>query len=725
MRLLLAGLVLVVGQIAAKENPTAQAESTPAQSSVIGSASSYPSARKGPETDVFHGVTVADPYRWMEDLRSAELDTWIKAQNRLSAPYLDGDPQFAAVRARLERLKDVYLQREVGREVGDNTFHRALVGDRIHLFVQTPGTDAPRAIVDARTLGKDSSVKGYRPSPDGRLVAYVMGLHGADWNEIRIHDVAADHDLDVVLPNVRQMAMDWTADGSGLVYLRYAPPKDGKREAPAEDPAIYLHQLRTPVASDLVLYQLPRERQEWDLDFGLPGGRRQLFIYQERGPWHDGNLGGARAQTWALELGVDGRPNAGASPRQLTEADAAYRVLHVEDGRALLFTDKDAPRRRVVQIDLDRPEPAAWRDFIPQGAGVLSDVEWFGDRLVAHSMENVHSVVRTYSRNGALLGEVPLPGTGVVQRLLGSATSPRIWLVYSGLLQSPVVLDHDLDTGQTKITPAGAAGPDMTDFEVRQEWFTSKDGTKVPMFIAHRRGLTRDGRHPVIVEAYGASSTPNWPAFREELVVWLQMGGVYAIANIRGGGEFGTDWYTAAIRERKQTSFDDLIAAGEYLVAEGWTTPKRLGILGGSNGGMLVTATMLQRPDLFGTVLASVPWTDAFRLHLSGNGPRQREQWGSPDDPVMFKALYAYSPLHNVQAGRCYPATLVSTQHDDERLPAWHAYKFIAALQAGQGCTNPILLQASASGGHGGGGEMSTAKQLTFAAKHLGLPAQK
>ena len=724
MRILFLAALLVSGHVMAQDIAHDGATASASSATGTSTANSYPAARKGNVVDIFHGVKVADPYRWMEDLQSSELDTWIKSQNRLSAQQLEGDARYTSIRAQLEQLNDVYLQKEVGREVGGNTFHRALVGDRIHLFVQTPGTE-PRALVDARTLGKESSAKSYEPSPDGRLVAYVIGLHGADWNEIRIRDVAADRDLDVVLPNVRQTPLAWTADGSGLVYLRYAPPRDGKREAPAEDPGIYLHRLGSPVASDLALYLLPHNRRDWDLDFGLPGGRRQLFVYQERGPWHDGNLGGSRAQSWMLELGADGRPNANASPRQLTEPDAAYRVLHVEEGRALVFTDKDAPRRRVVQIDLARPDPASWRDVIPQGVGVLNDAEWFGDRLVVHAMENVHSVVRVYNRDGALQGEVPLPGTGVVQRILGSAESPRIWLVYSGLLQSPVVLDHDLDTGKTEVTAAGAAGPDMTDFEVRQEWFTSKDGTKVPMFVAFRRGMQKDGSHPLIIEAYGASSTPNLPSFRNDLVTWLQMGGVFAIANIRGGGEFGNDWYTAAIRERKQTSFDDLIAASEYLIAEGWTTPRRLGIFGGSNGGMLVTATMLQRPDLFGAVLADVPWTDALRLHLSGNGPRQREQWGSPEDPAMFKALYAYSPLHNVHAGRCYPATLVSTQHDDERLPAWHAYKFIAALQAGQGCTNPILLQASASGGHGGGGEMSTAKQLSFAATHLGLPAQK
>lgn len=724
MRTLLIAALFVSGHVMAQDVTLDGATASVSSATGISAANSYPAVRKGNVVDIFHGVKVADPYRWMEDLQSSELDTWIKSQNRLSAQRLEGDARYTSIRAQLEQLKDVYLQKEVGREVGGNTFHRALVGDRIHLFVQTPGTE-PRALVDARTLGKDSSVKSYEPSPDGRLVAYVMGLHGADWNEIRIRDVDTDRDLDVVLPNVRQTPLAWTADGSGLVYLRYAPPRDGKREAPAEDPGIYLHRLGSPVASDQALYLLPPDRQDWDLDFGLSGGRQQLFIYQERGPWHDGNLGGARAQTWMLELDTSGRLRTGSSPRQVTESDAAYRVLHVDGRRALVFTDKDAPRRRVVEIDLVNPQLATWRDFVPQGPGVLNDAEWFGGRLVVHAMENVHSVVRVYNRDGALQGEVPLPGTGVVQRILGSAESPRIWLVYSGLLQSPVVLDHDLDTGKTEVTAAGAAGPDMTDFEVRQEWFVSKDGTKVPMFIAHRRGLQRDGRHPLILDAYGASSTPNLPAFRQDLVTWLQMGGVFAIANIRGGGEFGNDWYTAAIRERKQTSFDDLIAASEYLIAEGWTTPRRLGISGGSNGGMLVTATMLQRPDLFGAVLADVPWTDALRLHLSGNGPRQREQWGSPEEPAMFKALYAYSPLHNVQAGRCYPATLVSTQHDDERLPAWHAYKFIAALQAGQGCTNPILLQASASGGHGGGGEMSTAKQLTFAATHLGLPAQK
>lgn len=338
----------------------------------------------------------------------------------------------------------------------------------------------------------------------------------------------------------------------------------------------------------------------------------------------------------------------------------------------------------------------------------------------------MHSVVRTYDAQGKALGELALPGTGVVQALLGSATSTKVSLLYSGLLQPPVVLEHDLAHGTSTRVPGVSKAPDLSAFDVRQEWFASRDGIRVPMFIMARRGVPRDGSQPVLLYAYGASGTMALPMFSEDAAAWVQMGGVYAIANIRGGGEFGTGWYRAAIREHKQVSFDDLIAASEHLVATGWTSPGKLAISGASNGGLLVTATLLQKPAMFGAVIADVPVTDALRRHLSGNGMQQIEQWGTPDDAAQFRAMRAYSPVHNTVAGTCYPPTLVSTSRDDDRLPPWHAYKFTAALQAAQGCGHPVLLQVRDSGGHGGGDFNAwleaTAQRFVFLARQLQVP---
>ena len=688
----------------------------------------YPTARRTDTTGTFHGVVVPDPYRWMEDLGSPELDLWIQAQNRLSAPRLSGDSAFSAIRARLARLDGLYPERAPGREVGGRTFYLVWVGNIAQLMVQERGTTTPRVLLDAAALGAGNEIKGYAPSPDGRRVAYVVGRAGADWNEIRIRDVAPNEDLPEVLPHVRfQGPMEWTADGAGLIYRRFAPPRDGRLEAPAEGPALYLHRLGTQVVADRLLFAPGADRRDWSLAFNLPGQRRQLFIYVERGPWGDGNLGGSRAQVLLMELARDGRPRAGATPRELMQPDAAYRVLHAEAGRALVFTDRDAPRRRVVSIDLARPQSSRWRDLIPQGEGVINEARWFGGHLVVHSVENVRSVVRVFDRDGRHVHDIRLPGAGVVQEMLGDGASSRVHLLFSGLLQAPVILGHDLRSGVTGVGQASAEAPDLTAFEVRQEWFQSKDGTRVPMFIVARRGLTLDGGNPTILYGYGASNSSELPTFNVEAAAWVQMGGVYVIANIRGGGEFGRGWYQAAIRERKQTSFDDLIAASEHLIARGWTRPGKLAISGASNGGLLVTATMLQRPDLFGAVLADVPVTDSMRRHLSGNGPLQVEQWGTPDDPVVFPALRAYSPLHNVTAGRCYPTTLITTARDDQRMPPWHSYKFAAALQAAQGCSAPILLHVRASGGHGGGGVGEwlddLAGRLAFAARQLGLVA--
>lgn len=723
MRVLLAGLILAAGQMAGAADEVAKDSSTTAASHTPGG---YPPARRTDVIETFHGVEVRDPYRWMEDLRSPELATWIEAQNQRAEPGLRGEPAYAEALARMKALENLYPTQEPGREAGGRTFYRTLVDERIHLMVRGPGDAAPRTLVDAAALGEGGMVRAFVPSPDGRRVAYVVNRNGADWGEIRLLDVDAPEAPVTVLANIRfEGPMQWSADGDGLVYRRFAPPRDGRTEAPADDPAIYLHRLGTAVADDPRLFSLPEDRHDWSLAFDLPGDRRRLFASVERGPWHDGNLGGSRAQLHVIELEASGHPREGATPRVLTEPDAAYRILHVEADRALVFTDKDAPRRRVVWMDLADPAPARWQPVIPEGEGVLTTAQWYGGRLVAHSIENVHSVVRVFDGAGKPVGMIALPGTGVVQGLYGSADSPRVSLLYSGLLQPPVLLQHDLATGQTRVESEAEQAPDLSAYEVSQEWFASKDGTRVPMFIVAKKGLARDGSHPTLLYGYGASGTAELPYFREDALAWVQMGGIYAIANLRGGGEFGRAWYEAAIRERKQTTFDDMIAAAEHLVASGRTDKKRLAISGASNGGMLVTAVMVQRPDLFGAVLADVPVTDAMRRHIAGNGPQQADQWGTPADADVFPALRAYSPLHNLAPGACYPATLVSTSHDDQRLPAWHAYKFAAALQAAQGCAAPVLMLSRQSGGHGGGspgGWMeSVAIQYAFAARVLDL----
>lgn len=697
------------------------------ETAVASSAPIYPAARRVDVVDVFHGVEVRDPYRWMEDLRSPELTAWIAAQNQLATPWLVEGPVHGKALAHMQALADLYPTEELPRQIAGREFYRAMVKDRIVLMTRDPGAAAARTLVDAEALGADGAVKAYEPSPDGRRVAYIVGPGGADWGEIRIRDVDSPTALPVVLPNVRfEGPMHWTADGGGLIYRRFAPPRDGRREAPAEDPALYLHRIGSPVGEDVRLFALPAERADWSLVFDLPGDRLRLFAHVERGPWHDGNLGGSRAQVHMLALEPSGQLRAGVAPRILTGPDAAYRIVHVEGDRALVFTDKDAPRRRVMSIDL---RPAAqsepWRTVIPEGEGVITDARWIGGSLVVHSMENVSSRMGVHTADGRLVRAVPLPGAGVAQAIIGEPHSAIVSILYSGLLQAPAFVRHELASGETRVDVVSDQAPDLSAFEVTQEWFTSKDGTRVPMFVMARRGIARDGSHPTILYGYGASSTSELPSFREDAVAWLQLGGVYAIANLRGGGEFGQAWYQAAVRERKQTTFDDMIAAAEYLVSSGRTVPARLGIHGGSNGGLLVTAVMLQRPELFGAVMADVPVTDAMRRHLAGNGKQQVDQWGSPEDPAVFPALLAYSPVHNVVSETCYPPTLVTTSHDDERLPAWHAYKFTAALQAAQGCPSPILLRSRASGGHGGASVTNwtenVAMRMNFAARYLGL----
>jgi len=692
----------------------------------------YPDSPRGEVVDTWHGTRVADPYRWLEATDSTETRAWVAAQNQYSGAYLRNDARRDAIRARIEALGAAWPTDEVPQQAGEYLYIAGVdpATARRALYVRMGPHGDRRLALDLAALPEGQALKAFVPSPDGSHVAYTVGAGGTDWGEIRIRNVAAGKDLPELLGDVRfSGSVSWTADGQGFLYRRYMAPPDARHDAPAQGAAIHRHRLGMPRSADRLVYAPPPDSSDWSPAFALSEDRGRMYLHVERGPWLD-FLGGSRQRVSTAALDAQGLPSGTRGFVALTRRDAAYRVVASEGSRLYVMTDLDAPRRRLVAIDLQHPAPGRWRTIIPESTAVMESVHRFGGRFVASYLVDVHSELRTYDAQGKPLGVIALPGLGTVRDLTGDARSPGFRFMFTSLLQPPVVLHHDLRSGKTRVEARGELAPDLAAFETRQLWFASKDGTRVPMYVVARRDLVRDGSHPTILYGYGASGTNVLPEFSEDVVAWVEMGGVYAIANVRGGGEFGKAWHEVAIRERKQTSFDDFIAAAEHLVAQGYTSSRKLAIRGGSNGGLLVTASMIQRPSLYAVVLADVPVTDVLRRGRSGTGALQADQWGTPEDPAQFRAMRAYSPLHNVAPGRCYPATLVTTAANDDRLPPWHAYKFAAALQNAQSCDAPILLRVRPTGGHGGSDDLEAwfdevADQLAFAARRLQLEPQQ
>lgn len=689
----------------------------------------YPIATPGSVVDTFHGVRVADPYRWLEGLDSADTLKWVDAQNRFSAGVLGPVDKDAALRARLVELGDTWPDNGVPLVAGEREFFLGLDATRSHaaLFVKDAAGATPRLLLDPASIDDKTTISTFVPSPDGESIAITLSDNNSDWGRIRVIDVDQGQLLADVLAGVWfSGSVKWAADGLGFLYRRHDQTKLRAKDAHVADASIHRHRVGTAQSADVLVFALAAaDAVDKNLDISISSDHRRLFLGIERGPFLE-YLGGSKRQISTLQLAVDGTLANADPPRQLTTQASAYRVIATEGERVFVMTDLDAPHRRLVRIDLDAPGAPAWRTVIPETEAVLESVHHIGGKFVAVYQQDVHSVVRVHDKQGKRLADIELPDLGTATSVEGSAGSDVLRFMFTSFLYPTVILRHDLGTGMSTVEGRGKTTVDMAAYQTEQRWFTSKDGTRVPMFIVHRRGIALDRSHPTILYGYGASGTSTLPGFSEDIFAWLELGGIYAVANVRGGGEFGKAWYEAAILERKQASFDDFIAATGYLVDEGFTSPRKLAIRGRSAGGLLVTATMTQRPDLFALVLADVPATDAVRRSRSGTGAIQRGQWGSTDDPVQFKAMLAYSPLHNLHKGTCYPATLVTTSRDDDRSPPWHSYKFVAALQAAQGCDNPILLHVRDKGAHGGAADLDQmfdgmTMMLRFAARQLGL----
>ncbi|HPD31085.1 MAG TPA: prolyl oligopeptidase family serine peptidase [Phycisphaerae bacterium] len=668
----------------------------------------YPQTRTVDVVDDYHGIKVPDPYRWLEDLDSPEVQAWVEAQNRVTFAYLESIPARTAIRERLTQLQD-YERFDVPTVTAGRYFFLRNSGlqNQSVLYVADGLDGQPRVLLDPNTLSPDGTVAlaGTDVTADGKLLAYAIARAGSDWNELYVRDVQTGQDLPDHINWVKFSAISWTHDGSGFFYSRYDEPDDKKLQSSNYYQKLYFHRLGTPQSDDRLVYDRP-DRKEWMFTGQVTDDGRYLIIYVSEGTE-------PKNRVYYLDL----RQDRAEVVRLLDEFDAEYAFID-NDGPIFWFrTDLDAPRRRVVAIDIRNPRRDHWKELIPQAPETLDSVSVVDDVFLASYLKDACSQVKVFDLGGRFVREVTLPGIGNTWGFDGKRTDRETFYGFTGYTTPGTIYRYVVKTGESIVykKPKVRFNPD--DYQTRQVFYSSKDGTRVPMFITHRKGLKLDGDAPTLLYGYGGFSIPNLPRFAITRVAWMEMGGVYAEACIRGGGEYGEDWHNAGRLKNKQKCFDDFIAAAEWLIANNYTRPARLAIHGGSNGGLLVAACMTQRPELFGAVLPAVGVLDMLRFSQYTIGWAWTSEYGRPDDPEMFPVLRAYSPLHNLKPGTHYPATLLTTADHDDRVVPSHSFKFAAALQAAQAGPAPVLIRIETRAGHGAG--KPTSKRIEEAADQL------
>jgi len=618
----------------------------------------YPESKKVDVVDDYHGVRVPDPYRWMEDLDSADVKTWVEAQNQVTFGYLESIPARTAIRNRITELFD-FERFDAPSVSGGRYFftHNSGLQNQSVLYVADRLDGEPRVLLDPNTLSADGTVAlaGADVTDDGKLLAYAIARAGSDWNELYVRSVDSSKDLPDHIKWVKFSGISWTHDGGGFFYSRYDEPKDAKLETSNYYQKLYYHRLGTPQTEDRLIYDRP-DQKEWMFTGEVTDDGRYLIIYVSVGTE-------PKNRVYYLDLKDD---NAQVV-RLLDKFDAEYAFID-NDGPVFWFrTDLNAPRRRVVAIDIRQPEEANWKELIPQATETLESVSVVADMFLASYLKDAYSQVKVFDLGGGFVRDVKLPGIGNTWGFDGKRTDQETFYGYTSYTTPGTIYRYIVKTGEstTYRKPKVRLNPD--DYETRQVFYASKDGTRVPMFITHRKGLALAGRAPTLLYGYGGFSIPNLPRFAVSRVVWMEMGGVYAEACIRGGGEYGEDWHNAGRLKNKQKCFDDFIAAAEWLIANKYTRPSRLAIQGGSNGGLLVGACMTQRPELFGAVLPAVGVLDMLRFSQYTIGWAWTSEYGRPDDPEMFPVLKAYSPLHNLLnraraiRRRCSPPPIMTT----------------------------------------------------------------
>lgn len=686
----------------------------------------YPAARRGDTQDTYHGVTVADPYRWLEKIDSGETKTWIDAQVQTTRAHLDQIPQRSEIASMLEKAWN-FERYGLPYKSGKRYFisHNSGLQNQSVLYWADSLKGELKPLLDPNSLSSDGTValSGISISDDGRYLAYGLSESGSDWQTWQVRDVATGKDMSDKVEWIKFSGATWSPDNKGFYYSRYDEPKKGEKLSVVnKDQKVYYHKLGTPQAQDRLVYQRP-DNPEWGLFPSITEDGRYLFLYVTKGT-------DSRNRLFYQDLR---EPESKRKTVELiADLEASYSVIGNRGSKIIVRTNESAPRGRVIEIDLRKPQKSNWKELIPQVEEKLDSASFVGDRIFANYLKDAHSVVRIFDRNGRSKGDVQLPGIGSAGGFQGKAKSKETFFSYTSFASPSTIYRYDIAKNKTSVYKAPKLTFNPDDFITEQVFFPSKDGTKIPMSLTYKKGLVKNAANPTYLYGYGGFNISLRPAFSPKNLVWMQMGGIYAQANLRGGGEYGEAWHQAGMKTNKQNVFDDFISAAEWLINAGYTRKEKLAIGGASNGGLLVAATMVQRPDLFAAALPGVGVLDMLRFPEFTIGRAWTSDYGSPTNPEEFKALLAYSPYHNTKQGVSYPATMVYTADHDDRVYPAHSFKFAAALQHAQGGEAPTLIRIETKAGHGAG--MPTSKKIgqwadlwAFLAKHLEIemPASK
>ena len=675
----------------------------------------YPAAAKTDHVDDYHGTKVADPYHWLEDANSPETKAWVEAENKVTFDYLRHLPDWQRIHDRVTTLWDYEKFGVPHKEGGRYFFSRnSGVQNQSVIYTMAKLGDEPTELLDPNKLSEDGTValSSYAISKDGKYMAYALSTSGSDWIDWHVKDVSTGIDLIDQVKWSKFSGASWTPDNKGFFYSRYDEP-DAKTQLQSTNyyQKVFYHRVGEEQAKDTLVYER-KDRKEWGFGADVTDDGKYLVIHVSQGTDPKNRIFYRALQ--------GGDVMAGPVVELLKDLDARYDFVG-NDGAVFYFlTDKDAPRGRLVALDIAEAAKApdakpALREIVPETAEALQAVNYVGGRFVAEYLKDAHSQVKVFEKDGKGVGEVPFPGLGTASGFGGKSDDPETFYAFTSYTTPLAIYRYDVRSSENRVVFAPKVNFDPTQYTTEQVFYPSRDGTKVPMLISYKKGIQHDGSNPTLLYGYGGFDISITPTFAPANLAWMEMGGVFAVPNLRGGGEYGEDWHLAGTKDRKQNVFDDFITAAEWLIANKYTSTPKLAVYGRSNGGLLVGAVLTQRPDLFGATLPTVGVMDMLRFQKFTIGWGWASDYGSSDDPEQFKYLYAYSPLQHLKPGVHYPPTLVTTSDHDDRVVPAHSFKFAATLQADQGGDAPVLIRIETKAGHSGGGLSSglpTSKQI-------------
>ena len=671
----------------------------------------YPNAKQVDQVDDYFGTKVSDPYRWLEDPAAADTKAWIEAQNKITNSYLGSIGERDQIKERLTKLWN-YEKYSTPFKEGDRYFYFKNDGlqNQSVLYVAESETDQGRVLLDPNTLSEDGTIalSGIAVSPDGKTLGYGISVGGSDWREYRFRDIKTGKDLPDVLKYIKFSGISWTKDSKGVFYSRYPKPNEKTKLEDANfNRRLFYHRIGKKQSTDKLIYERP-DNPKLGINGFVSEDGNWLMIYLSQGT-------SPKDQIFIKDL-MD--PDSKIVP-VIEKFENNYSFVGNIGGEMYFLTDKDAPLGRVIAINAFDSSRTV-REVIPEAKETLRGVSLIDNQFVANYLKDAYSKIRIFTLWGAPVRDVDLPGIGTARGFGGKRSSKETFYTYSSFNTPPTTYKYDMRTGSSSVFRRADVDFNPDDYEVKQEFYESKDGTRVPMFIVHKKGIELDGTNPTLLYGYGGFNVSLTPGFSVTRLAWMEMGGVFALANIRGGGEYGEEWHRSGTKLQKQNVFDDFIAGAEHLIEKRYTSPSKLAIQGGSNGGLLVGAVLNQRPDLFGAALPAVGVMDMLRFQKFTIGWAWTSDYGSSEKSrEEFEALYKYSPIHNVKKGTKYPAVLITTADRDDRVVPAHSYKYAATMQAAQGGEAPVLIRIETKAGHGAG--KPTSKRIQEAADIFGF----